>query len=103
MHTCLLFSILLDASLVPTPNEVEALEFFDLRVDYWITEQILGMEEFMTKEIHYWIKEAWKLQALFSSRKEMMRRQELYQKLGFTPLFDLKGRTSGMSLILYSA
>jgi hypothetical protein len=85
-----------------TPNEVEALDFFDLRVDYWITEEIPGMEELMTKEIYAWIQEVWKLPALFSSRKEMVRRQELYKKLGLNPLFDLKGRTSGMSLLLYS-
>lgn len=85
-----------------TPNEIEALNFFDVRVDYWITEHITGMEELMTKEIDSWLKEVWKIQALFSARKEMLRRQKLYEKLGFNPLFDVKGRTSGMSLILYS-
>lgn len=81
-----------------TDNEKAALTKFDARIDYWT---IAGMEKEVFLELHNWFLEEWRINPLFAARKGMQERLEVYDSLKVGLKYDLKSKTSDMSLLLY--
>lgn len=69
-----------------TADMTSMLEQHDARIDFWLIE---GIEEKLAENIlsgvRTWFEREWKIRPLFSSRREMTSRQDLYKKAGLKP------------------
>jgi len=86
-----------------TPELKTKLEQHDARIDFWLVE---GIDEKPAENVlagvRGWFKREWKIRPLFSARREMTGRRDLYQKAGLKLQADLQGNESHVNLLLFS-
>lgn len=84
---------------IMTDSEKNTLKKFNARIDYWT---ISGQEKEIIHELQNWLLEEWRIHPLFAARNGMKERLETYENINMKKFFDLKSKSSDMTLLLYS-
>lgn len=79
------------------------LDQHDARIDFWLVEGIdTKLAENILSGVRNWFEREWKIRPLFSARRAMTSRQDLYSKAGLKLQADLQGHESDVNLLLFS-
>ncbi|CAN5592381.1 hypothetical protein BH10BDE1_BH10BDE1_31210 [soil metagenome] len=85
-----------------TVADRELVEANNARIDFWVSDDVNErLEKSITVSIRDWLKNDWKINALFSAREGMARRIQIYEAIGLEKAASLTGREPGISLLLY--
>ncbi len=94
-----------------TDLQRRALSQIDARVDFWTNSEcedestLPELDRLLTKRMHRWFTEEWKIRAAFSARRGMVLREKLYLDLGLKPIADItkiEVDGSSVSLLLFN-
>lgn len=95
-----LATVLSNYSLTAADRDLVAAN--NARIDFWVSDDVNEtLERSVTVAIRDWLKNDWKIKALFSAREGMARRLRIYETMGSEKAASLTGREPGISLLLY--
>lgn len=86
-----------------TGDQQRMLETFDARIDYWTVDDLaLELKIEILKDLREWLRDIWKIRPMFSARRGMDERLDLYRSAGLKLQADLRSQTSEVTLLLFS-
>lgn len=84
-------------------EEVETLRRYDARIDFWLSDDVdFDLTKTIFSTVREWLGREWKINPLYSARREMINRQKLYETVGLELRADLHGHESDVNLLLFS-